>query len=131
MACKLNYSKEKFKYSAAAHKEQCENEWYFFTRRNRKYVNDTRPNRAAGKGYWKRVGGDKPIFRAGENNEQVRIGGRSTLIYYLRKDSKNKTDMRTEWRMKECRLDGDDLPHDYKTAGTSMEVCLLPSPVYS
>ncbi|KAL3536286.1 hypothetical protein ACH5RR_004747 [Cinchona calisaya] len=39
-----------------------EEEWYFFTPRDRKYPNGMRPNRMAASGYWKATGTDKPIL---------------------------------------------------------------------
>ncbi|KAK4369139.1 hypothetical protein RND71_012931 [Anisodus tanguticus] len=42
-----------------------EQEWYFFSPRDRKYPNGARPNRAATSGYWKATGTDKPVLTAG------------------------------------------------------------------
>ncbi|XP_059669009.1 uncharacterized protein LOC132314128 [Cornus florida] len=40
---------------------QGEKEWYFFTLRERKYANGTRPNRTAGNGFWKATAADKGV----------------------------------------------------------------------
>ncbi|KAK6154322.1 hypothetical protein DH2020_008570 [Rehmannia glutinosa] len=42
-----------------------EKEWYFFSPRDRKYPNGSRPNRVAGSGYWKATGTDKIITTEG------------------------------------------------------------------
>nr|AKM06049.1 NAC2 [Jatropha curcas] len=42
-----------------------EQEWYFFSPRDRKYPNGVRPNRAATSGYWKATGTDKPVLTSG------------------------------------------------------------------
>lgn len=75
-----------------------EKEWYFFTPRDRKYPNGSRPNRAAGSGYWKATGADKPIT--------TRIGGRrvgikKALVFYVGKAPKGN---KTNWIMHEYRL---------------------------
>ncbi|KAF6171435.1 hypothetical protein GIB67_005124 [Kingdonia uniflora] len=57
-------------------------EWYFYTPRDRSIKNGTRPNRAAGGGYWKATGRDKPIISKKNvvdewiNNEKKIIGYR-------------------------------------------------------
>ncbi|KAK1380949.1 hypothetical protein POM88_027693 [Heracleum sosnowskyi] len=102
---------------AAAHKEQFENRWYFFTKRKRKSGYGNRQNRAAGNGYWNPLPVVRNIFRAGENNEGIKIGRKIKLAYYKR-DSMHQEGLRTDWEIDEYRLDGEDLPHDYSSAGT-------------
>ncbi|CAN1770761.1 Protein ATAF2, partial [Linum perenne] len=53
-----------------------EKEWYFFSPRDRKYPNGSRPNRAAGTGYWKATGADKPI-----GNPKT-LGIKKALVFY-------------------------------------------------
>ncbi|GAB2240467.1 hypothetical protein Droror1_Dr00020985 [Drosera rotundifolia] len=72
-----------------------EKEWYFFTPRDRKYPNGSRPNRAAGSGYWKATGADKPIG----NPRPVAI--KKALVFYAGKAPKGD---KTNWIMHEYRL---------------------------
>ncbi|XP_031250959.1 NAC domain-containing protein 2-like [Pistacia vera] len=74
-----------------------DNEWYFFTPRDRKYKNGERPNRSAGDGYWKATGADRPV-----NHNGVQVGSRKALVFYKGKPPKgNKTD----WIMHEFRVE--------------------------
>ncbi|MQL84899.1 hypothetical protein Taro_017409 [Colocasia esculenta] len=72
-----------------------EKEWYFFSPRDRKYPNGSRPNRAAGAGYWKATGADKPIGKP----KPVAI--KKALVFYAGKAPKGE---KTNWIMHEYRL---------------------------
>ncbi|XP_027942501.1 NAC transcription factor 29-like [Vigna unguiculata] len=75
-----------------------EDEWYFFTPRDRKYPNGVRPNRAAASGYWKATGTDRPIFSScGMKN----IGVKKALVFYKGRAPKGS---KTDWIMHEYRL---------------------------
>jgi hypothetical protein len=71
-------------------------EWYFFTPRDRKYPNGSRPNRAAGAGYWKATGADKPVVHAGRT-----AGIKKALVFYSGKPTRG---VKTDWIMHEYRL---------------------------
>ncbi|KAJ3676630.1 hypothetical protein LUZ60_004042 [Juncus effusus] len=73
-------------------------EWYFFTPRDRKYPNGSRPNRAAGRGYWKATGADKPIKPSGLPKP---LGIKKALVFYHGKAPKG---VKTDWIMHEYRL---------------------------
>lgn len=90
------------------------NEWYFFTPRNRKYKNGQRPDRAAGKGYWKATGADKQIKRNGET-----IGYQKALVFY---DEKPKG-VKTSWIMHEYRAK--NLPPRQRNGPDDMKVQLF------
>lgn len=75
-----------------------EKEWYFFSPRDRKYPNGSRPNRAAGSGYWKATGTDKPISIHGS---QQKVGVKKSLVFYVGKPPKGD---KTKWIMHEYRL---------------------------
>ncbi|KAK8649165.1 hypothetical protein V6N13_129899 [Hibiscus sabdariffa] len=72
-----------------------EKEWYFFSPRDRKYPNGSRPNRAAGSGYWKATGADKPI------GKPKPVGIKKALVFYTGKAPKGE---KTNWIMHEYRL---------------------------
>ncbi|CAK9168745.1 unnamed protein product [Ilex paraguariensis] len=72
-----------------------EKEWYFFSPRDRKYPNGSRPNRAAGSGYWKATGADKPI-----GNPKA-VGIKKALVFYAGKAPRGE---KTNWIMHEYRL---------------------------
>ncbi|GFP89829.1 NAC domain-containing protein 2 [Phtheirospermum japonicum] len=72
-----------------------EKEWYFFSPRDRKYPNGSRPNRAAGHGYWKATGADKPI------GHPKPVGIKKALVFYSGKAPRGE---KTNWIMHEYRL---------------------------
>ncbi|GMP52874.1 hypothetical protein CsSME_00018539 [Camellia sinensis var. sinensis] len=73
-----------------------EKEWYFFSPRDRKYPNGSRPNRVAGSGYWKATGTDKVITTEGR-----RVGIKKALVFYVGKAPKGT---KSNWIMHEYRL---------------------------
>ncbi|KAF9605614.1 hypothetical protein IFM89_017957 [Coptis chinensis] len=77
--------------------EDDEKEWYFFTSRDRKYRNGSRPNRAAGDGYWKATGADKDII---SKKTSALIGHRKALVFYKGKPGKG---IKSNWIMHEYR----------------------------
>ncbi|ONI30857.1 hypothetical protein PRUPE_1G277500 [Prunus persica] len=73
-----------------------ENEWYFFTPRDRKYPNGVRPNRATVSGYWKATGTDKAIYSGTKY-----VGVKKALVFYQGKPPKG---VKSDWIMHEYRL---------------------------
>ncbi|GFP96732.1 nac transcription factor 25 [Phtheirospermum japonicum] len=87
-----------------------EQEWYFFSPRDRKYPNGARPNRAATSGYWKATGTDKPVLTAGGTQK---VGVKKALVFYGGKPPKG---IKTNWIMHEYRL-ADNKPQNNKPPG--------------
>lgn len=90
-----------------------EKEWYFFSPRDRKYPNGTRPNRVAGSGYWKATGTDKII-----TNEGRKVGIKKALVFYVGKAPKGT---KTNWIMHEYRL----LDSSRNNGGTKLDDWVL------
>ncbi|XP_073136465.1 NAC transcription factor 32-like [Henckelia pumila] len=75
-----------------------DDEWYFFTPRDRKYPNGGRPNRTARSGYWKATGTDKPILNCSGSRS---IGVKKALVFYKGKPPKG---VKMDWIMTEYRM---------------------------
>jgi len=94
-----------------------ENEWYFFSPRDRKYPNGARPNRAAASGYWKATGTDKPILTSASRQK---IGVKKALVFYRGRPPKG---IKTDWIMHEYRLaDGISKPSSFASRKGSLRL---------
>ncbi|KAE8691306.1 Protein SOMBRERO [Hibiscus syriacus] len=78
-----------------------QNEWYFFSHKDKKYPTGTRTNRATTAGFWKATGRDKAIHLSNSK----KIGMRKTLVFYTGRAPQGQ---KTDWIMHEYRLDEDD-----------------------
>ncbi|XP_021660474.1 NAC domain-containing protein 43 isoform X2 [Hevea brasiliensis] len=79
-----------------------QNDWYFFSHKDKKYPTGTRTNRATAAGFWKATGRDKIIYSGFR-----RIGLRKTLVFYKGRAPHGQ---KSDWIMHEYRLD--DSSHD-------------------
>ncbi|XP_042519811.1 NAC domain-containing protein 1-like [Macadamia integrifolia] len=73
-----------------------EEEWYFFTPRDRKYKQGNRPSRTARNGYWKATTANKSI----ESNGEV-VGHKKLLNFFIGKAPKGD---KSNWIMHEFRV---------------------------
>ncbi|KAK9698716.1 hypothetical protein RND81_08G125900 [Saponaria officinalis] len=74
-----------------------QNEWYFFSHKDKKYPTGTRTNRATKAGFWKATGRDKAIFL-----KHCLIGMRKTLVFYK---GRAPNGQKSDWIMHEYRLE--------------------------
>ncbi|CAM0949929.1 unnamed protein product [Alopecurus aequalis] len=85
-----------------------EQERYFFTCKEAKYVKGRRANRATGAGYWKATGKEKQVAvsvpppRGGDRQAAV-VGMKRSLVFYRGKAPSGE---KTDWVMHEYRLAG-------------------------
>ncbi|EHA8588571.1 Protein BEARSKIN2 [Cocos nucifera] len=77
-----------------------QNEWYFFSHKDRKYPTGSRTNRATNAGFWKATGRDKCI-----RTTYKKIGMRKTLVFYRGRAPHGQ---KTDWIMHEYRLEDSD-----------------------
>uniref|UniRef100_A0A453S658 NAC domain-containing protein n=1 Tax=Aegilops tauschii subsp. strangulata TaxID=200361 RepID=A0A453S658_AEGTS len=111
-----------------------QNEWYFFSHKDKKYPTGTRTNRATTAGFWKATGRDKAIFLGSGSR---RIGMRKTLVFYVGRAPHGK---KTDWIMHEYRLDEDNVEvqvgkafirHELKASPTDTGLSFLTSIIWS
>ncbi|XP_020595952.1 NAC domain-containing protein 43-like [Phalaenopsis equestris] len=74
-----------------------QNDWYFFSHKDKKYPTGTRTNRATAAGFWKATGRDKIIYAG-----LKRIGMRKTLVFYRGRAPHGQ---KSDWIMHEYRLE--------------------------
>ncbi|KAF8403791.1 hypothetical protein HHK36_011897 [Tetracentron sinense] len=79
-----------------------ERAWYFFTPRERKHPNGTRPNRVAGDGFWRASARDEDVTSRG-----MKIRSKRSLVFWKGKPPNAR---KTDWLMQEYRLLEDENP---------------------
>lgn len=74
-------------------------DWYFFSHKDKKYPTSTRTNRATKEGFWKATGRDKAIY---SRHGHGLIGMRKTLVFYR---GRAPNGLKSDWIMHEYRLE--------------------------
>ena len=106
----------------SVHTERCrigstpQNEWYFFSHKDKKYPTGSRTNRATNAGFWKATGRDKCI-----RNSFKKIGMRKTLVFYRGRAPHGQ---KTDWIMHEYRLEDGDDPQGSPSVSLFIHECM-------
>ncbi|GAA0170966.1 hypothetical protein LIER_25114 [Lithospermum erythrorhizon] len=90
-----------------------QNDWYFFSHKDKKYPTGTRTNRATAAGFWKATGRDKVIY-----SNSTRIGMRKTLVFYKGRAPHGQ---KSDWIMHEYRLDDNATDHNTDMYNNDLE----------
>ncbi|KAL7613999.1 NAC domain-containing protein 7 [Lactuca sativa] len=77
-----------------------QNDWYFFSHKDKKYPTGSRTNRATAAGFWKATGRDKAIY-----SKHELVGMRKTLVFYK---GRAPNGLKSDWIMHEYRLETDE-----------------------
>ncbi|KAK9067922.1 hypothetical protein SSX86_012033 [Deinandra increscens subsp. villosa] len=89
-----------------------QNDWYFFSHKDKKYPTGTRTNRATAAGFWKATGRDKFI-----HSSLRKIGMRKTLVFYRGRAPHGQ---KSDWIMHEYRLDDNSIITQESSYGSYM-----------
>ncbi|PIN06914.1 hypothetical protein CDL12_20533 [Handroanthus impetiginosus] len=76
-----------------------DNAWYFFTPREKRYKNGKRPSRAAGTGFWKATGANKPVL---VEDRRTTIGWKNVLVFH---EGGPQNGSKTNWIMHEFKVE--------------------------
>ncbi|KAI3905336.1 hypothetical protein MKX01_040027 [Papaver californicum] len=90
-----------------------QNDWYFFSHKDKKYPTGTRTNRATAAGFWKATGRDKVIYSSFK-----RIGMRKTLVFYKGRAPHGQ---KSDWIMHEYRLDDNAIESNVSSNSSIVE----------
>ncbi|KAI9072483.1 hypothetical protein K1719_045556 [Acacia pycnantha] len=104
--CKLGYEEQ--------------NEWYFFSHKDKKYPTGTRTNRATAAGFWKATGRDKAVM-----SKNKIIGMRKTLVFYQGRAPNGR---KSDWIMHEYRLQSSEHAPPQEEGWVVCRAFIKPSP---